>query len=55
VAAAQVAFVDALHLVAAVAAIGAFITAIVAAVALRSVPARSQSTSAAISEPVVAD
>ena len=42
VAAAQVAFVDALHLVAAVAAIGAAATAIVAAVALWKVPARSE-------------
>ncbi len=41
VAAAQVAFVDALHLVAAVAAIGAAATAIVAAAALWNVPARS--------------
>jgi DHA2 family multidrug resistance protein-like MFS transporter len=40
VAAAQVAFVDALHLVAAVAAIGAVATAIAAAVALWKVPAR---------------
>jgi MFS transporter, DHA2 family, multidrug resistance protein len=43
VTAAQVAFVDALHLVAAVAAILAVVTAIVAAVALRKVPARSDS------------
>ena len=43
VAAAQVAFVDALHLVAAVAAILAVVTAIVAAAALRNVPARSDS------------
>jgi DHA2 family multidrug resistance protein-like MFS transporter len=42
VAAAQVAFVDALHLVAVVAAIGAVATAIAAAVALWSVPARSE-------------
>ncbi len=40
--AAQVAFVDALHLVAAVAAIGAVVTAIIAALALRKVPARSE-------------
>ena len=43
VAAAQVAFVDALHLVAAVAAILAVVTAIVAAAALRNVAARSDS------------
>ena len=55
VAAAQVAFVDALHLVAAVAAIGAFVTAILAAAALRSVPARSEPTAGVISEPVAAD
>ena len=42
VAAAQVAFVDALHLVAAVAAILAVVTAIAAAIALRKVPARSE-------------
>jgi len=42
VAAAQTAFVDALHLVAAVAAIGAVATAIAAAVALWTVPARSE-------------
>jgi DHA2 family multidrug resistance protein-like MFS transporter len=42
VAAAQTAFVDALHLVAAVAAVGAVVTAILAAVALRSVPARPE-------------
>jgi DHA2 family multidrug resistance protein-like MFS transporter len=42
VASAQVAFVDALHLVAVVAAVGAVITAIVAAVALWKVPARSE-------------
>src|SRR4029079_14240335 len=42
VGAAQVAFVDALHLVAAVAAVGALGTAIMAAIALRKVPARSQ-------------
>ena len=42
VAAAQVAFIDALHFVAAVAAVAAVITAIATAVALRSVPARSE-------------
>ena len=42
VAAAQVAFVDALHLVAAVAAVLAVVTAILAAVALRKVPARDE-------------
>jgi len=42
VAAAQTAFVDALHLVAAVAAVGAVVTAILAAGALRSVPARPE-------------
>jgi MFS transporter, DHA2 family, multidrug resistance protein len=42
VAAAQTAFVDAIHLVAAVAAIGAVVTAIGAALALRSVAARAE-------------
>ena len=42
VAAAQVAFVDALHLVAGVAAVLAAVTAIVAAAALRNVPAREE-------------
>ena len=42
VAVAQLAFVDALHVVAAVAAIGAALTAIVAAAALWNVPARSE-------------
>ena len=42
VAAAQIAFVDALHFVAAVAAVGAALTAIVAAAALWKVPARSE-------------
>ena len=42
VVAAQTAFVDALHLVAAVAVVGAVLTAIVAAAALRKVPARSE-------------
>jgi DHA2 family multidrug resistance protein-like MFS transporter len=42
VAAAQVAFIDALHLVAAVAAVGAVVTAIAAAVALRNVEARAE-------------
>jgi DHA2 family multidrug resistance protein-like MFS transporter len=41
VAAAQVAFIDAIHFVAAVATVGAVVTAIGAAAALRSVPARS--------------
>jgi DHA2 family multidrug resistance protein-like MFS transporter len=41
VAAAQLAFMDGLHLVAAVAAVSAIVTAIAAAVALRSVPKRS--------------
>jgi DHA2 family multidrug resistance protein-like MFS transporter len=42
VAAAQTAFVDAIHLVAAVAVVGAVLTAIAAAAALRSVPARPE-------------
>jgi MFS transporter, DHA2 family, multidrug resistance protein len=42
VAAAQTAFVDALHLVAAVAVVGAVVTAVLAAVALWKVPARSE-------------
>ena len=42
VAVAQTAFVDAIHFVAAVAVVGAMATAIVAALALRSVPARSE-------------
>jgi DHA2 family multidrug resistance protein-like MFS transporter len=42
VTAAQVAFVDALHLVAAVAAVGAVVTAIAAAAALWKVPARAE-------------
>jgi DHA2 family multidrug resistance protein-like MFS transporter len=54
VAAAQVAFVDALHLVAAVAAILALITAIVAAAALRTVPARSEPAPDAAQSPAVA-
>ena len=41
-AAAQTAFVDAIHLVAAVAAVGALVTAVAAALALRRVPARSE-------------
>ncbi|MGH2401701.1 MAG: MFS transporter [Candidatus Limnocylindria bacterium] len=54
-AAAQIAFVDALHFVAAVAAVGAVLTAIGAAVALRSVPARSEpARDENIPEPVVA-
>ena len=55
VAAAQLAFVDALHVVAAVAAIGAFLTAILAAAALRSVRARSEPTAGAVGEPVAAE
>jgi DHA2 family multidrug resistance protein-like MFS transporter len=55
VAAAQTAFVDAIHLVAAVAAIGAMVTAIVAAIALRRVPARSEApTAESAGEPVAA-
>jgi DHA2 family multidrug resistance protein-like MFS transporter len=55
VAAAQFAFVDALHLVAAVAAVGAVLTAVAAALALRSVPARSEpEAEGAVPEPVVA-
>ncbi|MGH2445468.1 MAG: MFS transporter [Candidatus Limnocylindria bacterium] len=55
VAAAQTAFVDALHLVAAVAAIGAVATAAMAAYALRRVPARSEPVAeGATPEPVVA-
>jgi MFS transporter, DHA2 family, multidrug resistance protein len=46
VAAAQIAFVDALHIVAAVAAIGAAATAIVAAAALWTVPARADESNA---------
>ena len=42
VAAAQTAFVDAIHFVAAVSAVGAIVTAIAAAVALRNVPARPE-------------
>jgi DHA2 family multidrug resistance protein-like MFS transporter len=42
VAAAQTAFIDAIHFVAAVAAIGAIATSIVAAAALRGVPARAE-------------
>ncbi|HJP71309.1 MAG TPA: MFS transporter [Candidatus Limnocylindria bacterium] len=53
--AAQVAFVDALHLVAAVAAIGAFITAAIAAAALWSVPARSEPAAGAATEALAAD
>jgi DHA2 family multidrug resistance protein-like MFS transporter len=44
IAVAEVAFVDALHIVAAVSAILAVLTAIVSAAVLRSVPARSEST-----------
>jgi DHA2 family multidrug resistance protein-like MFS transporter len=55
VAAAQTAFVDALHLVAAVAAAGAVVTAIVAAVALRGVAARSEpAPEEGTAEPIVA-
>ena len=42
VAAAQVAFLDAIHFVAAVATVGAVVTSIGAAVALRGVPARPE-------------
>jgi hypothetical protein len=42
VAAARVAFLDALHLVAAVAAVGAVLTAIAATIALWKVPPRSE-------------
>ena len=42
VAAAQIAFIDAIHFVAVVAAVGAILTSIVAAVALRGVPARAE-------------
>ena len=53
VAVAQTAFVDALHFVAAVAAVGAVATAIMAAIALRGVPARSEpAPDEAVSEPV---
>jgi MFS transporter, DHA2 family, multidrug resistance protein len=55
VAAAQTAFVDALHLVAAVAVVGALLTAIAAAAALRSVPARPEpATEGAAPEPLAA-
>jgi DHA2 family multidrug resistance protein-like MFS transporter len=53
--AAQVAFVDALHLVAAVAAIGALITAALSAAALWSVPARSEPAGGPATEPLAAD
>ena len=52
VAAAQTAFVDALHLVAAVAAVGAVVTAIAAAAALWSVPARTAPAEEATGEPL---
>ncbi len=53
VAAAQTAFIDAIHVVAAIAAIGAIVTAIAAAFALRNVPARSQpAPEGAAEEPV---
>jgi DHA2 family multidrug resistance protein-like MFS transporter len=55
-AAAQTAFVDAIHLVAAVAAVGALVTAIAAALALRRVPARSEPAAGeATAEPAGAD
>jgi DHA2 family multidrug resistance protein-like MFS transporter len=57
VASAQVAFVDALHLVAVVAAVGAVITAILAVISLWKVPARSEppaQEAAAPGAPVVA-
>ena len=57
--AARIAFIDAIHLVAAVATAGAIVTAIAAAVALRSVAARPEPTSegsdAVVAEPAVAD
>jgi DHA2 family multidrug resistance protein-like MFS transporter len=52
----QVAFVDAIHFVAALAAFLAVVTAVVAAMALRSVPARSEAPAeGAITEPAAAD
>ena len=42
VAAAQTAFIDAIHIVAVVSSVGAFVTSIFAAAALRSVPARAE-------------
>ena len=50
---AQVAFIDALHFVAAVAAVGAILTAIGAAAALRSVPPRAEPTPEAAAGQVV--
>jgi MFS transporter, DHA2 family, multidrug resistance protein len=54
VAAAQTAFVDAIHFVAAVSAVGAVVTAIAAAVALRSVAARSEPAAEGTPEPLAA-
>jgi DHA2 family multidrug resistance protein-like MFS transporter len=54
VSAAQVAFVDALHLVAAVAGIGAVVTAVLAAVMLRGVAPRSEPVDEVASTPVAA-
>jgi DHA2 family multidrug resistance protein-like MFS transporter len=54
VAVAQVAFVDALHLVAAVSAILAALTAIISAAALRNVPARSVSSEESTAAPIIA-
>jgi MFS transporter, DHA2 family, multidrug resistance protein len=55
VTAAQTAFVDAIHFVAAVSAVGAIVTAIAAAVALRSVPARPEpAAEGSAPEPLVA-
>jgi MFS transporter, DHA2 family, multidrug resistance protein len=54
VSAAQVAFVDALHLVAAVAGIGAVVTAVLAAVMLRGVAPRSEPVEEGASTPVAA-
>jgi DHA2 family multidrug resistance protein-like MFS transporter len=55
VAATQVAFIDAIHLVAAVAAVGALVTAVGAAAVLRGVPARAEpATDANVAEPLTA-
>jgi DHA2 family multidrug resistance protein-like MFS transporter len=51
-AAAEIAFVDALHIVAAVAVVGAAITAVVAAIALWKVPARSEPLDESMPAPV---
>ncbi len=56
VAAAQVAFIDAIHFVAVVAVVGAILTAIAAAFALRDVPARTEPESSAEgAQPAAAD